>query len=180
MTELTEKELRAAVRSSVRMLVKHCHDHGSIPAVSDCILAADKEVRERLTLLNRTPGSRVPAVSTETLREMDRWMVSARGDIQAMAEDTLRSSLADIRIRDISATGITAIAEQAIREKGFQEYRFTQQTRRVKVGVRMPHGRWFSFCIRHAHAQDDLAHVEEGLECALRLSGLFDKDTTMI
>ena len=180
MTELTERQLRSAVRSSVRQLVKHCHDHGSIPTTADCIQAAEKEVRARLVSLNPSARSKDAHVHDGVRKEIDRWMISAQKDIQAMAEETLRSSLADLKSRDISAVSIRAIVVETIMEKGFNEYRFTPQSRRVKVGVKLPLGRWFGFCIRHAHIQEDLSHVAEALDCALHLSGLFDKDTTII
>lgn len=180
MTELTERQFRGAVRSSVRQLVKHCHDHGSVPTLADCIHAAEKEVRARLVSLNPSARSRDAHVNDAARKEIDRWMVSAQKDIHAMAEESLRSGLVDLKSKGISAVSIRAIVEAIIREKGFKEYRFTQQSRRVKVGVKLPRGRWFGFCIRHAHLEDDLSHVAEGLECALRLSGLFDKDTTII
>lgn len=180
MTELTERQFRGAVRSSVRQLVKHCHDHGSIPTLADSIQAAEKEVRARLVSLNPSARSKDAHVHDVVRKEIDRWMISAQKDIHAMAEETLRSSLADLKSRDISAVSIRAIVEDIIREKGFNEYRFTPQSRRVKVGVKLPRGRWFGFCIRHAHIEDDLSHVAEGLDCALHLSGLFDKDTTII
>lgn len=180
MTELNGRQLRSAVRSSVRQLVKHCHDHGCVPTHADCIHAAEKEVRARLVSLNPAARSRGTYVHDGARKEIDRWMVSAQKDIHAMAEESLRSILVELKSRDISAVSIRAIVEDIIREKGFLEYRFTQQSRRVKVGVKLPRGRWFGFCIRHANVQEDLSHVAEGLEYALRLSGLFDKDTTII
>ena len=180
MTELTERQLRVAVRSSVRQLVKHCHDQGSIPTMAESIQAAEKEVRARLVSLNPSARSRDAHVHDEVRKEIDRWMLSVRENIHAIAEETLRSSLAEVKSRDISAVSIRAIVEDIIRQKGFSVYRFTPQSRRVKVGVKLPRGRWFGFCIRHAHLQDDLSHVAEGLDCALRLSGLFDRDTTII
>lgn len=113
-------------------------------------------------------------------KEIDRWMDGARKDIHAMAKEMLRSTLAEFKSRDISAVSIKAIVEDRLRENGVTEYRLTLQSRRIKEGVKLPRGRWFTFCIRHAHVRDDLSHVEEGLECALHLSGLFDKDTTII
>lgn len=179
MKELTEKELRTIVRSGVRLAVRHCLDHGRTPTAADCILVAEKAVHDRLVSLNSTARRGAPATTGETALEIDRWMYSARMDINEMAERALRSTMAELKSREITSVGIRAVVEDILREQGFPEYRFTPQAHRVKVAVRMPQGRRFSFCIRHAHVQDDLSHVREGLDCALRLSGLFDKDTTI-
>lgn len=180
MVELTQKQLKSKVRSCVGRLVRQHGAQGGVPTIGQCIQAAEKEVRAHLTELNR-PARKTGLFSTrEADFDIDGWMLSARKDIQAMVDECLRSALVALRGRDISCTTALALVQGILQEKGFAEYGFREQTRRLKVSVRMPSKRRFTFCVRYSHLQDDLSHVAEGLDAALYLTGLFDKDTTIL
>lgn len=171
MIELTRQQLSRCVRDSVRKVVKADYSKGLTPSVSRCMDAVRHSLKTKLRSLNPQSGS---------MDHFNRWIEAACSDIEPLVRESINTTLTGLKSRHISSISAKAIVEDILVEKGFADYGFIMQTHRMKVRAGLPSGRYFRFCIRFKHMQDDLSHVREGLDAALLLSGLFDKDTSII
>lgn len=181
MKDITDKEILQIVTRTVRKSVKIHHNSGKAIQNIDYKGLCIKAIRVRLRELN--PGFRKLGISVsapETSKKFEKRIAEIENLLDDKIQETIVKTLAECRSRDIAQVSAKSIVEGIIRDAGFEAYGLVAQTYRLKVSVEMPNKRWFTFYIKYAHLEEDIAKVNEGLEAARKITTLFGWDAKII
>ena len=174
MKELTLKELKAVVRRRVRSMLNTAHKQGRSFTLADCIEASKNDLRDKLKEINP------PVIRGLLNNEYELWIYSAEREINECAQEYYMSTLTKLKSKDIARAGASAIVESILKEKGLDSFFMERQVHGLKVITTLPNGKRFRFRIRYSRLQEDLSHVAEGIDSAIRLTSLFDRITSII
>jgi len=174
MKGITIKQIRSTVRAKVQSMLNQAYRAGMTVSLADCIDASRKSLREVLVVRNCSDLFNISS------QEFDLWIESADKEIAECAESCYMHTMASIKSKEIARVGASSIVEAILKEKGIDGYFLERQVHGLKVMVPLPNGRSFRFQIRYNRLQEDLSHVDEGIDAAIRLSRLFGRAASII